>query len=150
MLRDLLTQEFTHFFFTDFGYPRAFRFRKHHTSTNFFQNLKIILKMWLKWATIGNIWQNFHFWSIFTNFIHIYEVNITFWKKLVEGSSCHNLFSIWYFLILHALGLGLRFFCENFWVNKSLSMMCPVWYWIFTSAASRDLGPLFRIPIWYP
>jgi hypothetical protein len=30
--------------------------------------------------------ENFHFWSIFANFSNIYEVKITFFKKLVEGA----------------------------------------------------------------
>jgi hypothetical protein len=28
--------------------------------------------------------EKFHFWSIFANFSNIYEVKITFFKKLVE------------------------------------------------------------------
>jgi hypothetical protein len=36
--------------------------------------------MWLKWAKID------HFWSIIANFSNIYEVKITFFKKLVEGA----------------------------------------------------------------
>jgi hypothetical protein len=36
--------------------------------------------------------EKFHFWSIFANFSNIYEVKITFFKKLVEQASSGDLF----------------------------------------------------------
>jgi hypothetical protein len=91
-------------------------------STNFFQKLIQIHKMWLKLAKIGNNWpifklfsaiftffrswntsqtvkrmitfknetfnffsKNLNFWSLFQILATIYEVKISFWKKLVEN-----------------------------------------------------------------
>jgi hypothetical protein len=132
-------------------------------STNFFQKLIQIHKMWLKLAKIGNNWpifkrfsaiftffrswnipelrpflnnyiqkwdfwkkiQKFHFCSILPILATIYEVKITFWKKLVEGAPItYFQINIFWFYMLWGIQNQLRiFFCEVIWVNSSLSMM---------------------------
>jgi hypothetical protein len=63
---------------------------------------------------------------VFSNFSHFLWTKNHVLNKVGRGSS-HNLFSIWYFRNLHALGYLKSvtvFWSTDFWVNKSLSMMC--------------------------
>jgi hypothetical protein len=118
-------------------------------STNFFQKLIQIHKMWLKLAKIGNNWpifkrfsaiftffrswnipelrpflnnyiqkwdfwkkiQKFHFCSILPILATIYEVKITFWKKLVEGAPItYFQINIFWFYMLWGIQNQLRIF----------------------------------------
>jgi hypothetical protein len=63
-------------------------------------------------------------------------------KKVGRGRD-HDLFIFWYFRNLHALRYPKSvtgFFCEHFWVYKSLSMMCsPRPLCTVTSSSTRQL-----------
>jgi hypothetical protein len=70
-------------------------------------------------------WDFFKKIEVFANFSHFLWTKNHVLKKVGRGSS-HNLFSIWYFRNLHALGYLKSvtvFWSMDFWVNKSLSMM---------------------------
>jgi hypothetical protein len=82
------------------------------------------LKTVLEW-----LHQKWDFLVNFANFSHNLWSKNHVLKKVGRGSS-HDLFSNWYFLNLHALGYlkpVTGFFVPDFWVNKSLSMMCSAW-----------------------
>jgi hypothetical protein len=74
--------------------------------------------------------------SIFGLFLPIlatfYKVKITFFKKLVDGAPATYLkFDVFWIYMLWGFALGYpksvtKIFCTHFWVNKSLSMMCPI------------------------
>jgi hypothetical protein len=90
-----------------------------------------VVRTSLMWSTIWKTWKypkevwksvNFdQFWLYFMNLNHVL-------KKVGRGSS-HDLFPNWCFRNLHALGYPkIVYICwfTDFWVNKSLSMMCPL------------------------
>jgi hypothetical protein len=74
MLRDLLTQKCSQKTVTDFGYPRACRFRKYQKINRswslplptFFKTWFVLHKMWLKLEKID---QKLNFWFFLKNFI---------------------------------------------------------------------------------
>jgi hypothetical protein len=69
-------------------------------------------------------------------------------KKVGRGSS-HNLFSIWYFRNLHALGYlkSVTDFCfTDFWVNKSLSMMWAMNSLGFCDTPRKETGKIRNAP----
>jgi hypothetical protein len=92
-------------------------------------------QIWTKLAKINrfsNCFDNFSHFSgrdqrqFWTNFSHILWTKNHVLKK-VGRTRAGDLFKFWYFLNLHALGYPksvTKKFCEHFWVNKSLSMMC--------------------------
>jgi hypothetical protein len=109
MLRDELTQKFSHFDkITVFEYPRACRFRKPHQTNQFWSlRLPTFFKMWFKGAWFFQVVEHIRDIlrmntvknetfskksknSIFGQFLPIlatfYEVKITFWKKMVGGA----------------------------------------------------------------
>jgi hypothetical protein len=71
-----------------------------------------------------------NFWSLFPILATIYEVKISFWKKLVE-TPLMTYFQIDIFWIHMLWGRAYQvsdgFFVQAIWVNKSLSMMWAVW-----------------------
>jgi hypothetical protein len=145
---------------TDFRYPRACRFRKYQIENRlwelprptFFKTWFLVHKKWLNLAkteffrffwkslilycirsnNVSNVFRDLKNVKIatksFMNFMNFMNLNHIL-KKVGRGSS-HNLFSIWYFRNLHALGYlksATVFWFTEFWVNKFLSMMCQAY-----------------------
>jgi hypothetical protein len=107
--------------------------------SNFFDNFSHFLGRGTHrrqfWTNTINKWdvfkknEKFHFWSIFANFSHILWTKNHVLTK-VGRTRAGDLFKFWYFLNLHALGYPksiTKKICAHFWVNKSLSMMWPIY-----------------------
>jgi hypothetical protein len=116
-----------------------------------------------KLPTFFKMW-NIQFLPILATF---YEVKITFWKKLVEGAAIINFLSIWYFLILSYILLGIQnqlqiFFASTFWSTSpspwcapKTDTVCTLWFpaggnhflkWII--GTTNELESLFLWFLW--